>query len=87
MLAGSIENGKLANSKVTIAGNDVSLGGSLSDNTLRESLGLSKALRFIGVTTTDMTGGTAANHSWTGTPAGISNYTPKQGDVVINSTK
>lgn len=87
MLAGSIANGKLANSKVTIAGNDVSLGGSLTASTLTESLGLSKALRFIGVTTTDMTGGTATNHSWTGTPAGISNYTPKQGDVVINSTK
>ena len=87
MLAGSIANGKLANSKVTIAGNDVSLGGSLAASTLTESLGLSKALRFIGVTTTDMTGGTATNHSWTGTPAGISNYTPKQGDVVINSTK
>jgi len=28
MLAGSIANGKLVNSKVTIAGNDVSLGGS-----------------------------------------------------------
>ena len=83
----TITNAKLANSKVTIAGNEVSLGGSLSDSTLRESLGLSKALRFIGVTTTDMTGGTATNHSWTGTPAGISNYTPKQGDVVINSTK
>lgn len=86
-LSGTATNAQLANSKVTIAGNDVSLGGSLSDSTLRESLGLSKALRFIGVTTTDMTGGTATNHSWTGTPAGISNYTPKQGDVVINNTK
>lgn len=82
-----LNNKAAANAKITIAGNDVSLGGNLSDSTLRESLGLSKALRFIGVTTTDMTGGTAANHSWTGTPAGISNYTPKQGDVVINSTK
>ena len=50
-------------------------------------MGLSNVLHFIGVTTTDMTGGTVSNHSWTGTPAGISNYTPKQGDVVINSTK
>ena len=83
----TITNAKLANSKVTIAGNDVSLGGNLTASTLTESLGLSKALRFIGVTTTDMTGGTTTNHSWTGTPAGISNYTPKQGDVVINSTK
>ena len=40
----SITNAKLANSKVTIAGNDVSLGGSLSADTLRTSLGLSNAL-------------------------------------------
>lgn len=51
-------------------------------------LGLSSALRFVGITTTDMTGGTASNHSYTGVPGGITSYTtPAQGDVVINSTK
>lgn len=41
-------------------------------------LGLSAALRFIGVTTSNITDG------WTGVPVGIANYTtPKIGDVVI----
>lgn len=40
MLAGSIANGKLVNSKVTIAGTDVSLGGSITAETLRTNLGL-----------------------------------------------
>ena len=39
-LAGSIANGKLSNSKVTIAGTDVSLGGSITADTLKTNLGL-----------------------------------------------
>lgn len=86
MLAGSIENTKLSNSKVTIAGNQISLGGSLDAATLRTSLGLTQALRFVGSTTTTMSDG------YTGTPAGISIYTgtnavaPAVGDVVIDSS-
>lgn len=42
------------------------------------SLGLASALRFIGVTTSNIIDG------WTGVPAGINNYTnPEVGDVVI----
>lgn len=63
------------------------LSGAITASNLTETLGLSKALRFVGVTTTDMTGGTATNHTYTGKPAGISDYTPAVGDVVINSTK
>lgn len=40
MLAGSIANAKLANSKITIAGTDVSLGGSISAATLKSNLDL-----------------------------------------------
>jgi selenocysteine lyase/cysteine desulfurase len=81
MLAGSIANGKLANSKVTIAGNDVSLGGSLTADTLRTSLGLSNAMHFKGTTTTTMSDGltTAA------VTIGGSSYTPSAGDVVLYS--
>ena len=81
MLAGSIANGKLTNSKVTIAGNDVSLGGSLSADTLRTSLGLSNAMHFKGTTTTAMSDGltTAA------VTIGGSSYTPEAGDVVLYS--
>lgn len=63
------------------------LSGAITGNNLTEALGLSKALRFVGITTTDMTSNTATNHTYTGTPAGISDYTPIVGDVVINSTK
>lgn len=76
MLAGSIANGKLANSKVTIAGNDVSLGGSLAADTLRTSLGLASALRFVG-TIDAMTDVTVAN------PGLGTGYTPAVGDVVL----
>ena len=64
---------------ITIAGNSVSLnGGSLAADTLRTSLGLSKALRFVGTTTSNISDG------WTGVPAGITDYTtPVVGDVVI----
>jgi len=78
MLAGSIANGKLAHSKVTIAGNDVSLGGSLAAATLTESLGLSKAMRFIGVATVAITDGST-------TDPVISGYSTKTaGDVIID---
>lgn len=74
----SITNAKLANSKVTIAGNDVNLGGSLAAATLTESLGLSKAMRFIGVATVAITDGST-------TDPVISGYSTKTaGDVIID---
>lgn len=59
---------------------------SLTD--LRANLGLSQALRFIGITTTDMTNNTDTTNSYTGTPTitELNSYTPSVGDVVINST-
>lgn len=50
---GNVTNEKLANSSISIAGNNVSLGGAVDANTLRTSLGLSAALRFIGIATSD----------------------------------
>jgi len=78
MLAGSIANSKLTNSKVTIAGNDVSLGSSLTADTLRTSLGLSNAMHFIGVATVAITDGST-------TDPVISGYSTKTaGDVIID---
>ena len=78
MLAGSIANNKLANSAVTIAGNNISLGGSIDATTLRESLGLSNAMHFVGIATVAITDGSTTNPS-------ISGYTTKQkGDVIID---
>lgn len=62
-------------------------GGDIQASDLRSALNLSQALRFVGVTTTNMAGNTSSQNSWTGTPAGLSSYTPQVGDVVINSTK
>lgn len=81
MLAGSIENGKLSNSKVTIAGNDVSLGGSVTADTLRESLGLSNAMHFVGTTTTAMSDGLTTKN----VTINSKTYTPNNGDVVLYS--
>ena len=78
MLGGSISNDKLVNSKVTIAGNDVSLGDSLAADTLRASLGLSNALHFIGIATVTITDGSTTD------PA-ISGYSTRSvGDVIID---
>ena len=54
---GSITNAKLENSKITIAGTDVSLGGSIS----LETMGLSNALHFIGITSTTLTNGSTTS--------------------------
>lgn len=78
MLAGSIANNKLTNSAVTIAGNNISLGGSIDATTLRESLGLSNAMHFVGIATVAITDGSTTNPS-------ISGYATKQkGDVIID---
>ena len=70
------------NNSISIAGNSVGLGDSLSANTLKESLGLSSAMRFIGTTTSTM----QSNTSPTVTIGG-QNVTAVNGDVVIeNST-
>ena len=74
----AITNIKLANSSLTIAGNSVSLGGTLEASTLRTSLGLSSALRFIGIATVAISDGST-------TDPVISGYTTKTtGDVVID---
>ena len=70
MLAGSIANNKLTNSAVTIAGNNISLGGSIDATTLRESLGLSNAMHFVGIATVAIADGSTTNPS-------ISGYTTK----------
>jgi len=76
---GAIANGKLANSKVTIAGNDVSLGGSLAASMLVTSLGLSKAMRFLGAATVAITDGGTEDPK-----VGGSATTVAAGDVVID---
>lgn len=66
---------------VTIAGNKINIGGAITANTLRTSLGLNNALHFLGITTTSMTDdNTSATVS-----IGGSNVTATAGDVVISN--
>lgn len=77
----NVTNAKLQYSSMTIAGNSVSLGGTLTADTLRTSLGLSNALHFIGIATVAITDGSTTN-------PGISGYTTKTaGDVIIDKDK
>ena len=71
----TIPNSQLENSSITIANNTISLGGTLSADTLVSSLGLSNAMHFIGQATVAFTDNTFPN---------IQNYTPAEGDVVID---
>ena len=82
MLAGSIANGKLANSSVVIAGKTLSLGGTLSADDLRGALGLSSAMHFLGITTTSMSDGLAT----AAVTIDGNSKTPAAGDVVIDNS-
>jgi len=81
MLAGSIANGKLANSSINIAGTSVSLGGTLAASTLRTNLGLSNAMHFIGKATVAITDGSTTDPTISGY-----DFTNKKaaGDVIID---
>lgn len=74
------------NSQITIAGNTVNLaGGSLEAATLRESLKLSAALRFIGSVANDSSYKPGDGTTGKPTITGVSNYTPIVGDVVLSA--
>ena len=82
-LAGNIGNSLLTNSSMTIAGNSVSLGGSLDAGTLRTSLGLSNAMHFIGKATVAITDGSTTDPTITGYD--FTNVA--KGDVIIDSSE
>ena len=66
---------------VTIAGNKIDIGGAITANTLRTSLGLNNALHFLGITTTSM----ADDNTSATVSIGGSNVTAAAGDVVISN--
>lgn len=63
---GAIANAKLQNSSLSIAGNSVSLGGSLAADTLRASLGLSTAMHYRGKATVALSDGGTQDPTITG---------------------
>ena len=71
-------------STISIAGNSINLnGGSIDSSTLRNSLGLSQALRFIGTVNSSSTYKPSDGTSGTPTITGKTSYTPAVGDVVL----
>ena len=76
MLAGSIANGKLANSSITLAGRSVSLGGSISANSMRSDLSISNvedtALSTWAGSTNITKLGTITTGTWNGSAIGNS---------------
>jgi len=80
ILDGTIANIKLANSSITIAGNEVSLGGSVS----LADLGLSAVLRFKGIARNNsLRDGSFGDPFSLANP--IPNYNGEPGDVVLDS--
>lgn len=71
----TIPNSQLENSTITIADNNINLGGTLSASALMASLGLSNALRLVGQATVPFNNVNFPN---------INNYTPSNGDVIID---
>lgn len=63
---GAIANAKLQNSSMSIAGNSVSLGGSLTADALRTSLGLSTAMHYRGKATVALSDGGTQDPTITG---------------------
>ncbi len=74
----------LTNNSVGVAGNTIALGGSVDAATLRESLGLSSAMRFRGV----LGSGTTLSDGSTTNPVmiGTTSVTAADGDVVIDTS-
>lgn len=82
-----LNNKAASNAKITIAGNDVGLGGSLTAATLTSSLGLSNALHFIGITSTALENSstTATLTPKTANPSSLTKTTGfVDGDVVMD---
>lgn len=80
----AVTNAKLQYNYITIGGQNIALGGSLTAaalTQLRADLGLASALRFVGIISVDPTDGAASLPSGSGMTTG---YTPAAGDVVMS---
>lgn len=71
-------------SGVNIAGNTIAVGGNITADTLRTSLGLSNAMHFIGIATVAITDGSTTNPTISGYDFGTNGVNAAPGDVVID---
>lgn len=70
---------------MNIAGNTIAIGGAITADTLRLSLGLSNAMHFIGIATVAITDGSTTNPTISGYDFGTNGVNAQNGDVVIDS--
>ena len=80
---GGVTNAMLQNSSVSIAGQSLSLGGSLAASTLLSALGIGNAVHYIGESSTAITDG----GNQVPTVTGLDNYSPEAGDIVVYDNK
>ncbi len=78
-----VTNAMLANKTITIAGQSIELGNSLSKETLLSALGITDAIHYIGESSSAITD----EGTETPTITGLNNYTPSAGDIVIYDGK
>ena len=71
-------------SGLTIAGNTLAIGGTITADTLRTSLGLSNAMHFIGIATVAITDGSTTNPTISGYDFGTNGVNATAGDVIID---
>lgn len=83
MLAGSINRNKLLSNSISIAGTSVMLGDSIDATTLRTNLGLTNAMHFLGVTTTNI----STSLTTQAVTIGGNSVTAADGDVVLYGSK
>lgn len=82
-----ITNSMLENDNVTVAGRIWELGDTITAQQLRQDLGLSQIMRFIGIVAQNSEYVPSDGTNGTPTIIGLSSYTPEIGDVVINESE
>ena len=80
---GGVTNAMLQNDSVSIAGQPVSLGGSLAASTLLSALGIGNAVHYIGESSTAITDG----GDQVPTVTGLDDYSSEAGDIVVYDNK
>ena len=82
-----ITNSMLENDNISVAGRIWELGDTITAQQLRQDLGLSQIMRFIGIVAQNSEYIPSDGTNGTPTIIGLSSYTPEIGDVVVNDSE
>lgn len=82
-----ITNSMLENDNISVAGRIWELGDTITAQQLRQDLGLSQIMRFIGIVAQNSEYVPSDGTNGTPTIIGLSSYTPEIGDVVVNDSE